>query len=319
MSPEIRQAELREKTHQLLAGPLRHIRVAALAAALLPLASVAAAPASAQSSCPGSGSLCAFVWNDANDNGIQDNGEKGIPDVLVTVCNSTGTCLPYYTDLNGSLLLGFQEGATLFVQIPAGSQASPLNVAGNVGISNGAGSSVAPLNPNSVYTNFGLYTPPPSAAVPAPCDFITSGGFVLTPTGKEADFAAQGGCKHDAFWGGLNYVDHGTGYHVNSISITGYLTPSPGSNVRDVCGTAATNGPEGQPVLFRVRLIDNGEPGVADQFGIALSTGYVVSTRTLNNGMGGGGNVQLHDPNPSTTGPDPSPDEATMCMGIAAP
>jgi hypothetical protein len=175
MSQEIRQAELREKTHQLLAGPLRHIRVAALAAALLPLASVAAAPASAQTSCPGSGSLCAFVWSDTNDNGIQDNGEKGIPDVLVTVCNSTGTCSPYYTDLNGSLLLGFQGGATLFVQIPSGSQASPFNVAGNVGISNGAGDSVAPLNPNGAYTNFGLFSPSASACtIPATSEIISS-------------------------------------------------------------------------------------------------------------------------------------------------
>jgi len=42
MSNEIRQTELREKTQQLLQGPLKHIRAAALAAALLPLASVAA-------------------------------------------------------------------------------------------------------------------------------------------------------------------------------------------------------------------------------------------------------------------------------------
>ena len=49
MSQAIVQTELQEKTQRLLAGPLKHIRAAALAAALLPLASVAAAPASAQS------------------------------------------------------------------------------------------------------------------------------------------------------------------------------------------------------------------------------------------------------------------------------
>ena len=42
------QAELRDQTRQLLDGPLKHIRGAALAAVLLPLASVAATPASAQ-------------------------------------------------------------------------------------------------------------------------------------------------------------------------------------------------------------------------------------------------------------------------------
>ncbi len=48
MSQEVNQVELNQRTQQLLDGPLKHIRAAALAAALLPLASVAAAPASAQ-------------------------------------------------------------------------------------------------------------------------------------------------------------------------------------------------------------------------------------------------------------------------------
>jgi hypothetical protein len=44
MSQEIRQTELQEKTQKLLHGRLKYVRAAALAAALLPLASVAAAP-----------------------------------------------------------------------------------------------------------------------------------------------------------------------------------------------------------------------------------------------------------------------------------
>jgi hypothetical protein len=43
--PERRFMELREKTHQLLRGSLKHVRVAALAAALVPLASVAVSAA----------------------------------------------------------------------------------------------------------------------------------------------------------------------------------------------------------------------------------------------------------------------------------
>jgi hypothetical protein len=158
------------------------------------------------------------------------------------------------------------------------------------------------------------------ATVPSPCDFTTSGGFVLTDGGKEANFGAHGGCKGDGFWGHLNYVDHATGYHVDSVAIYGYLTPFPGSNIRDICGAATTNNPaDPQPVLFRVRLVDNGEPGTADQFGINLSNGYLVSTRLLNAGVHGGGNIQLHNPNPSTTGPNPSPTETMMCGGVAAP
>jgi len=215
MSRESRQMEVREKTQQLLNGSLKHVRAAALAAALVPLASVAISRAVAQG------------------------------------CGSAG-CQP----------------------------------------------------PNSV---------------PVPCDFVTSGGWVITDSLKMANFGAHGGCKNGEFWGHVNYVDHGTGYHLDSIQITGYLTPEAGSHTRDICGLATTNALEPQPVMFRVRLTDNGEPGIADTFGIRTSNGYIVTSRMLANGLGGGGNVQLHDPNPSTTGPDPSPDEAAMCGTLAAP
>src|SRR5258707_1199424 len=151
MSQEDRQLEVREKTQQLLNGLLKHVRVAALALALVPLASVAMTP---------------------------------------------------------GVALGHASGGTEV------------------------------------------------ASVPSPCDFVTSGGFVLTDGGKEANFGAHGGCKHDEFWGHLNYVDHTTGYHVDSVEITGYLTPVAGSNIRDVCGIATTNAAEPvQPVFFRVRLV----------------------------------------------------------------
>lgn len=158
---------------------------------------------------------------------------------------------------------------------------------------------------------------PPPVTVPSPCDFTTSGGFVLKNTGTKVTFGAHGGCKHEDFWGHLNLVDHATGYNINSLEIRGYLSGGP--NVRDVCGTATTNAAEGQPVYFRVRLVDNGEPGLADQFGIRLSNGYWLTTRLLNNGQKGGGNVQLHEPNPSTSGPDPAPSEQEMCNGVEAP
>jgi hypothetical protein len=48
MSQEDRQVELRRKTQQLLHGSLKHVRVAALAAALVPLAAVTASRAIAQ-------------------------------------------------------------------------------------------------------------------------------------------------------------------------------------------------------------------------------------------------------------------------------
>src|SRR6476620_10941324 len=80
--------KLREQTQQLLDGPMKHIRGAALAAALLPLASIAATPASAQTitpNCP-SGGTCGLVYTDTNSNGIFDTGEKGTDAATVIVC-----------------------------------------------------------------------------------------------------------------------------------------------------------------------------------------------------------------------------------------
>src|SRR5437899_8082565 len=86
MSQEIRQTELQTGTKRLLQGPLKHIRGAALAAALVPLGLLVATPASAQSASCQSGGFCGFVWNDANNNGIQDAGEAGIEGIKVNSC-----------------------------------------------------------------------------------------------------------------------------------------------------------------------------------------------------------------------------------------
>jgi hypothetical protein len=223
MSREDRREELGEKTQQLLQGSLKHVRAAALAVALVPLASVAVSRTVAQAQC------------------------------------------------------GF-------------SAAPPC--------------------------------PPGVPSVPFPCDFITGGGFVFTDSGPQANFGSHGGCKNGAFWGHINYVDHGGSagampYHVDSTQITGYLEDTAFPNAREICGFARTNA--GETVLFRVRMEDNGEPGINDTFGIRLSNGYDLPPRPLGNGGPGGGNIQLHKPNPSTTGPNPPPDEATMCGGLLTP
>lgn len=158
--------------------------------------------------------------------------------------------------------------------------------------------------------------------VPNPCDFITGGGFVFKDDGARANFGVHEGCKNGDFWGGLNYVDHGgfgseRPYHVKSVEITGYLCDPAIPNARDTCGWARTNA--GERVRFRSREIDNGEGANAackDEFGIRLSNGYVVSTRPLAGGDRGGGNIQYHADNPSTTGPVPEPSEFAMCGGL---
>ena len=160
--------------------------------------------------------------------------------------------------------------------------------------------------------------------VPAPCDFITGGGWVWNDFGAKVNFGSHGGCKNGAFWGHVNVVDHSYNppAHLKSTRITGYLFDPAFPNARDICGEGevAVNG--GQfAVRFRVRMEDNGEPGGADRFGLRLSNGYVLTARELGppGPNGGGGNIQLHKPNPSTTGPTPAPTEAQMCGGLTPP
>ncbi len=171
-------------------------------------------------------------------------------------------------------------------------------------------------------------TPVYAHQVPMPCDFTTGGGFVITDKtftdgGNHANFGLVAGCKNGGFFGHVNFVDHDTmgmfaGLHVSSDQITAYVDPSPTSRYRDICGTADTN-LFGQ-VYFRVRTFDGGNPSIGvDRFGIELTgisppwTGahaVVISTRFL-----AGGNITLHKPNPSTTGPNLTEDQITAACG----
>lgn len=154
--------------------------------------------------------------------------------------------------------------------------------------------------------------------IPTPCDFSTGGGYVISDNGYNGNFGLVGGCKHGGFYGHVNFVDHDAsgdfaGLHLSSDSIDGYFEPAAGSNVRDICGLADTN--LFGKVRFRARIEDNGTPGTGvDKFGLKLTlmpSGIpilLMTTRVL-----AGGNIDLHKPNPSTTGPDVPPDEIAVC------
>jgi hypothetical protein len=130
MSQEICQSELQEKTQKLLQGPLKHIRAAALAAALLPLASVAAVPASAQTQCnPSGGTVCALVsgtvFYDADNDGTHDSNEVGFQNVVVTVIiDGVENVIPTL-DGSYSFYVPAPGTYTIEVQIPPGTQPSP--------------------------------------------------------------------------------------------------------------------------------------------------------------------------------------------------
>ena len=156
------------------------------------------------------------------------------------------------------------------------------------------------------------------------CDFTTGGGFVITDNMNHANFGLVAGCKHGGFFGHVNFVDHDTtgtfaGLHVSSDQITAYVDPFPPSRYRDICGIADTN--LFGNVYFRVRTLDAAEPGSGpngpDRFGIELKNtigdAVVIQTRFLR-----GGNMQLHKPNNSTTGPTNMTEDqiTTACGGI---
>src|SRR2546425_793812 len=165
MFQESRQITLQEQTQQLLQGPLKHIRGAALAAALLPLASVAATPAAAQNNMCASGGICGFVWNDTNNNGVQEAGELGIGGASVFLNGNPLTT----TDSNGYYFAFVDSGTySIAVQIPDGMQPSPYHMGpddtlNSDGVADGL-NSVALMNVaspfNGVYTDFGFSASP---------------------------------------------------------------------------------------------------------------------------------------------------------------
>ncbi len=171
-----------------------------------------------------------------------------------------------------------------------------------------------------------------------------SGSAALPESGAKANFGLVGGCKNGGFFGHVNYVDHNNGLHVSSTQILAYFDPTPAdfgvpSGVRDICGTARTN--QLGDVFFRVRTIDaehQSPPPPKDKFGIKLmgmnpdgtpngDVRYLVPTRCLADGIPtgmlsvcnavnpGGGDIELHKPNPSTTGPSTTPNETASCGG----
>ena len=193
MTQDVGHTDVQVQTQTLLNGPLKHVRAAALAAALLPLASVAVSPAAAQELCP-SGGFCGVVWNDTNNNGIHDAGEPPIVGAVVTV-NGTSTS----TNENGVYFFDVPPGTyQVFVQIPPGTQPSPSNLGSDAldsdGVPDGFGNVVATVlfegfDSNTDFGFFATAVAQPGTGTPGywknhpeawPVNSITIGGVVYT-------------------------------------------------------------------------------------------------------------------------------------------
>ncbi len=131
----------------------------------------------------------------------------------------------------------------------------------------------------------------PTPQPPTCDDWLTGGGFVFND-GKKCSFGVRGGIRKGAFWGGINYIDHGTKMHVKSTAVTDYLQLS--AVTREIHYNVKINGVAGTAIVI---VSDNGEPGTHDTFQISLSTGYTAGGELGGTVKpGGGGNIQLHKP-----------------------
>jgi len=143
-------------------------------------------------------------------------------------------------------------------------------------------------------------------------DFVTGGGFIITPdpvTGDHANFGVAGGCKNDFLWGHLEYVDHNFSppMRVHGTGVLDYFADTfDPTKTRWIRGTAEVNGVSG--FTYCVRVTDNGEgasaPRPADMFLIFLTNGTTIYTAS---GPLVGGNIQLH--------PNSSPRTGNGCIG----
>jgi hypothetical protein len=137
-------------------------------------------------------------------------------------------------------------------------------------------------------------TCPAAPAPPPPCgtastDFVTGGGWIVSPSdpNAKANFAVAGG--KNGTWGHLLYIDHGNGLRVKGTGVTGYGSyPDFGTTGRQILGSADVNG-TGE--WYEADVADNGEPGSGtDRFQLLLNQAKVASA------LLGGGNIQLHKP-----------------------
>jgi hypothetical protein len=145
-----------------------------LGAGTLAVAMVAmtAAPASAQELCVGETLQgCGFIWNDLNNNGLQDSGEPGLGGIKVTFEDAMGDTSETYTDTSGYYQASLTDG-TYTVTISASSVGtgftpSPTDEGMNLndlidsdGDDDGTGNSVTTITieyAQDVFKDFGFY------------------------------------------------------------------------------------------------------------------------------------------------------------------
>ena len=107
---------------------------------------------------------------------------------------------------------------------------------------------------------------------------VTGGGWIAGAMGGKASFAIGVTQADGSVTGHVHFIDHGTGFYMESTSITGFFPCTTDGTVivgnGDAVGTAIT---------FRIAVKDNGDRGTSDTFSITAS-GYSVPPSLLRSG-----------------------------------
>ena len=199
-----------------------------------------------------------------------------LPPVPVTVTPSA-TCDPGLTTsfnpasqvVNSGSTANFQETITVTAALPGVTLGCTVDF-----LINGANAGAAFRQTITVTVGFPESTPG--------CK-VTQGGWIVTGAGNRANF---GGNAHVPPSGHENYVDHGTGMHVSSLDVQSLVCSRDGTTA-SIFGTATVDG--AGPFVYRIDVVDLGEPGTSDRYRLRLSNGYDSGNQLLD-----GGNVQIH-------------------------
>ncbi|MGE5352872.1 MAG: SdrD B-like domain-containing protein [Acidobacteriota bacterium] len=123
---------------------------------------------------PNTASLGDFVWNDVNQNGVQDAGELGIPNVTVELHKCSDNSLVATTTTNPSGIYSFTnlapDGYYIKVIVPAGYSISPAYQGSdpakdsNIGSDAKSGCITLVAGENNMTIDAGLYPTPPVPA-----------------------------------------------------------------------------------------------------------------------------------------------------------
>src|SRR6266571_2497690 len=138
----------------------------------------------------------------------------------------------------------------------------------------------------------------PSGPPPPPVhDFVTGGGWIWS-NGFHANFGFEAGYKpNQPLRGELNWVDHGTEYHIKATTVDSYGEGTgPGSGpARTFSGEATVNGDSGYHYTITVQ--DNAEPGHGVDwidFVVTNDIAFYYHPTGDSGAYLAGGNIQVH-------------------------